>query len=139
MIILDCCAAVEIVRETEEGRALQALFLEGEEVVTSQLFFAEIANAMGKYVKAGLADTKVASLHMDRAVDLVDSFIPLEENYVEAFSEANRLKHPAYDMFYLTLARRNGATLVTFDKKLIQLCESQGVDCIHQVDFSESI
>ena len=51
MIVLDCSAAVDMVRETEAGRALRQLMLEGEEVISSQLFLIEVSNAFGNTIK----------------------------------------------------------------------------------------
>ena len=79
-------------------------------------------------------DNAEAMTLMRDAVALVNTFAPIRENYIEAYHEALRLKHSVYDMLYLTLARRNGATLVTLDEKLMHLCEDHGVDCIHIFD-----
>lgn len=38
-------------------------------------------------------------------------------------------------MFYFMLARRLGATLFTLDRKLMALCEENGVDCVGEVGF----
>ena len=53
-----------------------------------------------------------------------------EENAAEAFAEAARQDHSVYDMFYLTLVRRNAATLFSADKKLVALCEEMKLDCV---------
>lgn len=45
MIVLDCSAAVAIVRETLEGNALRALMLENETTLTSEMFVAEVRNS----------------------------------------------------------------------------------------------
>jgi hypothetical protein len=37
MIVLDCSAAIEIVRETEAGRSLRLLMLDEEQVISSSL------------------------------------------------------------------------------------------------------
>ena len=58
---------------------------------------------------------------------LVDDFIPTVELAVEALHEATRLNHPVYDMYYFVLARRNGAVLLTEDKKLQVLALDNGV------------
>jgi predicted nucleic acid-binding protein len=62
---------------------------------------------------------------------LVDYYVDVSENHVEAFAESLRLEHSAYDLLYSTLARRNGATLFTLDRKLIELCRREGVNCVH--------
>ena len=54
MIVLDCSAAVAIVRETLEGNALRALMLENETTLTSEMFVAEVRNSFWKYVRAQL-------------------------------------------------------------------------------------
>jgi predicted nucleic acid-binding protein len=64
---------------------------------------------------------------------LVNRFIDLSENYVEAFSESLKYDHSPYDMVYLTPVRRNAAALLTLDKTLIGLCEQLKVDCVHPV------
>ena len=48
----------------------------------------------------------------------------------EALIEAIRLDHPVYDLLYLVLARREGATLFTLDQKLQNLCLDNGVNCV---------
>ena len=135
MIVLDCSAAVSIARETLEGKALHALILGGERVISSELFPIEAASAFGKYVRANTLDESTAKAYLVATVALVDELIPIQENYIEAFHESLRLKHSVYAMLYFTLARRNAATLVTLDTKLMELCEQQGVDCIQEIDF----
>ena len=78
MIVLDCSAAMEMARNTSRGAGFRMLALEGERIVASDLFRAEIRNAFWKYVRAGIVSEEVAERHIERALDLVDEFIPLE-------------------------------------------------------------
>ena len=135
MIVLDCSAAVNMVNKTVEGDALQSLILPNEKTIASDLFFIEAASAVGKYIKTGAFSEKEALERLLDIVDSVDEFIPIKENYIEAFHESIRLQHSVYDMLYFTLARRYGATLLTLDAKLLKLCEEQGIDCVHKVSF----
>ena len=132
MIVLDCSAAVEIVRGTEKGKAFSSLMLDGEKVISSDLFYAEVANTFLKYCRAGYCNKTDAQQHIENAIRLVDAFYGLDDFYREAFSESARLEHPAYDMFYFVLARRTGATLFTADRKLAALCSREGVDCVEE-------
>jgi predicted nucleic acid-binding protein len=136
MIVLDSSAGVSMVRKTEEGSAFLWLLLPEEKVIASELYYAEIASALGKYVKAGTMSEAEAHEYRRDAIELVDEFIPISENYIEAFHESLRLNHSVYDLLYLTLARRNAATLFSLDSKLIKLCEDLGVDCVHKVTNS---
>lgn len=135
MIVLDCCAAVDIVRGTPQGVALEKLMLVEETVISTTLLYAEMGSAFGKYVKAGILGRKQAVSYVDMALNLVDEFHGMSENHQEALSEAIRLDHSPYDLYYFTLARRYGATLFTSDRKLARLCEQEGVDCIHDADL----
>lgn len=133
MIVLDCSAAVAIVRETLEGNALRALMLENETTLTSEVFVAEVRNSFWKYVRAQLMTIEEAEFYIEKAIGLVDEIVPLKENADEAFAEAVRQNHSVYDMFYLTLVRRSVGTLFSLDKKLVNLCTEMKLDCVKEV------
>lgn len=138
-IVLDCSAAVEMARHTPKGDEYRShLALRGDdEVIVPDLLYAEVSSAMAKYVRAGLATMQEAEGIVRDAVELADAVVPIEELYEEAFAEAVRLEHSVYDMCYFVLARRNAATLYSFDKRLNALCEREGVSCIYELDASE--
>ena len=69
---------------------------------------------------------------------LVDCFHDDASLAKEALSESIRYRHPAYDMFYLVLARRTGATLFTLDKKMWALARDMHVNCIEEADLAEA-
>ena len=131
MIVLDCSAAVAIILETEEGAAFTDLILRNEKIISPQLFIAELNSALAKYVRAGDLEISLAHTLLLQALDLVDEFVDMYENNIEAFDEAIRNSCSPHDMFYFTLARRNGATLFTLDRRLISLCSKLKVDCVH--------
>lgn len=135
MIVLDCSAALEMVRGTEVGQALRWLCLRDEKVVSSSLLYPELCNALRKYVSARYLDRTNAAGLVDDALGLVDEFYGFEDLYQEVFNESCHLGHPSYDIFYFVLARRLGATLFTEDRRLVKLCEDNGVDCVHIVDL----
>lgn len=130
MIVLDCNAAVAIVLETEEGLALQALMLEEEECIAPSLLCSEMANALTSLSRAGSIPKEAAPMLLKAALSLPDRFVDDAELLPEALVEAIRHGHPAYDMFYLVLARRFAATLFTLDRRLQRLCLDNGVECV---------
>lgn len=138
MIVLDTSAAVDIVRLTEEGLALQALMLEDEKVISSDLLLPEIANVLRRLVRQGIISADEAQVLQEDAISLVDEFYPFEDFQTEVLSESIRLDHSAYDMYYFVLARRKAATLFTLDRKLIALCEQHGVNCVVEIDWTET-
>lgn len=85
---------------------------------------------MAKYVRGGYL-TAAEALDCGRdAISLVDDMRDDEDLWAEALTESVRLGHSSYDLFYLVLARREGATLFTIDRKLQDLCARNGVNCI---------
>lgn len=108
------------------------MVLDGESVIASELFQVEVRNVFWKYVRAGFLPLETAQRYIAQALDLVDEFVPIEQNAAESFVESVRQNHSVYDMLDLTLARRNAATLLTADKKLVALCETMGIDCVHE-------
>lgn len=130
MIVLDASAATAIVRGSAEGKGLEALVLEGERAVAPDLFHCEMANVAWKYATTGVMDAEEARFLMDGALSLIDEFYPEGSLAQEACIESLRRNHPAYDMFYMVLARRTGATLFTLDEKLMRICRDAGVSCV---------
>ncbi len=133
MIVLDACAAIEMVFQSAEGIALREVCID-EEIVSCTLFGAEAASVVRKAKRMGKLSNEDAWNCYDDAISLIDTFYPIEELQHEAFRESVRLDHSVYDMFYFVLARRTGGTLVTTDRKLIDLCVANHVDCIAFVD-----
>lgn len=133
MIVLDTNAAMAMVRHSVEGEAMISLMVQGEKVVAPSLLHAELAHSFYRYLVGGYTAEEEAQLRLSEALSFVDEFIPDSELTAEALHEAARLKHSSYDMFYFVLARRLGATLFTLDKKLMRLCEENGVECIHRI------
>ena len=135
MIVLDCSAAIEIVKRTERGLALQDVLLGEEEVISVDLLFAEAASVVRKHVLRGEIPADAATAYLREATGLVDRYYPMRELQAEVLTESLRLGHSTYDVFYFVLARRLGATLYTTDKKLSDLCLAHGVNAIAEVSF----
>jgi predicted nucleic acid-binding protein len=53
--------------------------------------------------------------------------VPVADLYEDALRLAIDLDHPIYDCFYVALAMRNQAPLVTADRKLMELAGIAGV------------
>jgi len=128
IVILDSNAAIEIVLKREKGEALAKRIETAEKTVSSEFFRIEIANVIRKYYQGKYIQKAECGKIFELSENLVDEFVPIRENCLEAFNEAIRLNFPAYDMLYLTLARRMGATLVTLDRSLNELAKKEGVN-----------
>lgn len=130
MIVIDANAAIAIALGTVYGEGLKQLRLEDERIAAPSLLCAEVSHAMTKYVRGGYL-TAAEALDCGRdAISLVDDMRDDGDLWAEALTESVRLEHSSYDLFYLVLARREGATLFTIDRKLQDLCARNGVNCI---------
>ena len=135
MIVLDSCAIVDMVRQTEMGLALRQLVIVGERAISCELVRAELVSVFRKLVRMKELTPAQADAGLQEALALVDEFYPMDDLQSEVLRESVRLDHSPYDMFYFVLARRTGSTLFTLDRKLIQLCQDHGVDCIADIDL----
>lgn len=134
MIVLDCNAAIAMNTNSETGEALRALMVPNEEAIAPSVYINETTNAFAKYIKGNLMSQEEALRNARKTLALVDEYYDDTELWEEALAESVRLKHPAYDMFYLVLARRRAATLITLDQKLQELCLECGVNCLYTIN-----
>ena len=131
MLVLDSSAAVAMTFERPFGEKIRGLMFRDEKVIAPELYLAEMAHVIEKYVRGGYIDAPTGVTLLDKATNLVDELIPMSSLAQEVLSESLRLDHSSYDVFYLVLARRNAATLCTLDRRLQRLCLKNGVNCFY--------
>ena len=120
-IVLDASAALAAVLAQPKSAAILDALVSGSVVVAPDLFAAEVANALWKYVVAGEIGAAEASEDLDACLGLVDRLVPAESVAQEALREAVVYKHPVYDLCYAIAARREGASVLTLDARLQKL------------------
>lgn len=130
IVVLDSNAAIEIVLKREKGKAFRELIETSEKTVSSEFFRIEVANVIRKYYIGKYIKKTECNKMLELAENLIDEFVPIKENHLEALNEAIRLNTSAYDMLYLTLARRMGAILVTLDRPLNTIAKKEGIETI---------
>lgn len=130
IIVLDASAGIEVALDREKAKAFEGHLLKASKIITSDLYKAETANVLWKYVKANLLPKEDALRIYGNCENIIDEFVDISENVEEAISESIRLNHSTYDLLYFSLARRHGAILITVDKKLTALAEKNGVEII---------
>ena len=138
MIVCDASAASNITLGTPVGRAIrQNADLSGL-INAPDIYAYEICNSMWKYIRGGMLPIDTAIANATKALDFIDVSHPCLELYEEAISLAAELNHPVYDVFYLVLARRISATLITCDKRMARLAREQGIDTLYGYDLLAS-
>ena len=119
--VVDASAAVEIALYKEKAQMFKAALAASEIVLAPDLFVSEVTNAFWKYrTVTEISDNQcVDSIQL--CLEMVDDFISTKELWREVYSQSVSFKHSVYDVFYLVVARRNSAQVITCDKKLKQL------------------
>jgi predicted nucleic acid-binding protein len=128
IVVVDSNAAIEIVLKRERGHVFRQLIESSEKTITSEFYRIETANVIRKYYKGNFIKKEDCNKLLELSENLIDEFIPISENNLEALNEAMRLDYSAYDMLYLTLARRTGALLITLDQGLNRIAKKEGIE-----------
>lgn len=124
-LVLDASAALAAVLKSDS--ALLNELSDATAVYAPDLFAAEVANGLWKYVRSGEITRAEASEALTSLLQLVDRFIGVDSFAQEALSEAARHEHPVYDLCYAVAARREGCTVLTIDAKLRKLLKKMGI------------
>lgn len=119
--VLDASAALSLITQDPAASDLARQVEQMALVLAPELMLTEVANALWKLQRAGSLDGIDPQLLLADARDLVDQIEPDRNLQVEALALASYLNHPVYDCLYLALARREAATLLTTDQRLLAL------------------
>ena len=126
-VVLDASAAIEVVLDRGKARPFAQALEEAEEVLAPELLVPEVVNTVWKYHQFENLSLSACEPALEHALGLVDVLVSCKELYREAFLLARTARRPAYDMFYLALARREDAAFLTTDAVLRKEAERQGI------------
>ena len=130
IVVLDANAGIEIALDREKAPLLNGFLASADTVLTSDLYKAETANVISKYVRSGLLNKDQAIEKLKYCEFIIDEFVDISLNKEESLFESIRTGHSSYDLLYLTLARRSGARLLSLDKRLNALAKDFGIETI---------
>ena len=118
-LVVDASVAAKWVLPEPDSSQAERLRQSGEALIAPTLVLAEIGNAVWKRAIRGELTAADAESAVRLAAVLFSSLLPMEQLAIRANALAIGLRHPIYDCFYLALAEREDATLVTADARLI--------------------
>ena len=126
IVVLDASAAV---RSAMDSSAPFRVPLEAADlVIAPELIVAEVCSAFRKYVRARVLSRRQAEELVERSLALVDEMQPMRQLVGDVNSLSGKLDSSVYDLFYLALAVRTDATLITGDAALRRHAIKIGVD-----------
>jgi predicted nucleic acid-binding protein len=118
-VVLDASCALEIALNKKEADRLRDLLEQSAEALAPDLLIPEFVNGLWKLHQFGELDLEICDQALDILPDLVNVLVPSTELCREAFALSRTQKsRAAYDMFYLALALREDAVLLTLDGTL---------------------
>ena len=126
-LVLDASAAIEVVLTRSKAREFERMLEEADQVLAPDLIISDVVNTIWKYHQFENLNLNTCDQAIDFAIGLLDVLVPCKELYREAFLLARSARQPAYDMFYLALARREDAGFLTTDRALKREAERQGI------------
>jgi predicted nucleic acid-binding protein len=118
-LVVDASVAVKWVLPEPGSDQAAALRLEEPDVIAPSLVVAEIGNALWKSVSRKDLSRSEALDALRIATALFSRLVGIEDLAADAMALATDGRHPIYDCFYLALARRENAVLVTADEDMI--------------------
>lgn len=126
-VVLDTSAALNLVRRAQGWELIQKFIEQADWIESPDLFISEATNFIWKYFKAGHLSMAAAEEALEQSIEIPDEIVPCRSLYREAFALAAAGQRPAYDMFFLALARRNNSVLVSMDKGLLAFAANHDV------------
>lgn len=120
-IVLDASAALEAVLSGPSAMRILDVLAEASIVLAPDLFSSEVANSLWKYVRRGDVKAEEVIALYDAAIHVVDELVAADGLAHEALTTAIDVDHPVYDLFYAIVARRNGCSVLTLDRRLSRL------------------
>jgi predicted nucleic acid-binding protein len=117
-LVVDASVVAKWVLDEDGSDRAHTLRNESSLIAPSQLV-SEVGNALWKAVRRGDVASGDAIAVIRAVFRPFDVLIPNQELLLRALELAVALDHPIYDCFYLALAERERAPLVSADKKLV--------------------
>ena len=117
--MLDASAAVKLAVEEPDSALVRAM-VGATPVVAPELVLAEAANTLWRKARQGAIPAAEARAAQTGLGGLFARLVPLRALQDQALDLALRRDHPAYDCFYVALAMREAAPLLTADRRLAQ-------------------
>ena len=120
VVVVDASVALKWFVKEENTPLAVALLASGERAIAPTLIVAELCNAAWRLWRRSEIARAQVGVVAGRAPTLFAALVSEMDLAKRASEISLNLEHPAYDGFYLALAEREEATLVTADRRLAE-------------------
>jgi predicted nucleic acid-binding protein len=118
-LVIDASVAIKWVLPEDGAQRATALRESSDELIAPTLIAAEIGSTMRRRAATEELTPREALNAARIAIGLLGRMVSMPELAGRALELAIELRHPIYDCFYLALAERERAPLISADKKLL--------------------
>src|SRR5262245_9479498 len=126
-LIVDASVAVKWLSEEPDSQKAEAVLAGPDTLLAPELILVEIANALRKKQSQNALTKRQALDAIAHAPHFFERLVPLQDLLTRAAEIALSVQHPVYDCFYLALAERERADLVTADARLVAIAQKAKV------------
>lgn len=123
-LVIDASVAVRWLFKLDGGDRAEALFTSGQRLIAPDLVLAEVTNAAWKFIQFENQPAEPVMAILGEAEKAFEELVPSSVLAERALDIALRLRHAAYDCFYLALAESRATHVVTADERLLRRCAS---------------
>lgn len=128
-LVIDASVAIKWVLPEDGAERATALREQPDELIAPTLIAAEIGSALRRRAASEELTARQACDAAEIAVGLINRMVQIPDLARRALELAIVLRHPIYDCFYLALAERERAPLISADKKLIAVAKkAKGIE-----------
>ena len=120
--VIDASVAAKWMAPEPDTPLAEALL--ADDLIAPDLLYAEVANILWKKQLRGEMDAATTQIGARWLLQVPLQVHDSASLLADALALALQLQHPAYDCFYLALARRVDAPLVTADRRLHARCHA---------------
>ncbi len=111
----------------EDGSDRANALRDEDRLIAPSLLAAELGSALWKAVRRRSVSRTDALAALPATLLAFDTLVPMDELHERALEMAMELDHPIYDCFYLALAERDAAQLVTADERMFSAAKKAKV------------
>jgi predicted nucleic acid-binding protein len=123
IVVVDANIAAALFLDLSYSARAREALTSATELLAPDLIVAEMANTLWKLVASRHIDLDFAHRVLEGLSAVVSEFVPGARLAAEALRYASALGHPAYDCFYLALAKHRDARLITADRRFAAALE----------------
>lgn len=123
-LTIDTSVALKLIIDEPGTEAALALVESNATLIAPDLIHAEISNALWSNVISKRISREDALSLVGQWQPLLDEFHPASELAADALRLAFEIDHAVYDCYFLALAKREDAMLVTADVRFLSALES---------------